>query len=75
MNEREKKRHYNDQRLLQIENGIFTPLVETTAANGAMARMRNKSSAKYLSGVLRPTLSQVLQIKSSENPNNILLPV
>lgn len=35
MNEREKKRQYNE-RVLQIENGTFTPLV--FAANGAMAK-------------------------------------
>ena len=34
-NEKEKKRHYNE-RVLQVENGSFTPLVFAT--NGAMSR-------------------------------------
>ena len=34
-NEKEKKRHYNE-RVLQVENGTFTPLV--FASNGAMSR-------------------------------------
>ena len=40
MNEKEKKKQYND-RILQVEHGSFTPLV--MSANGGMARECQKN--------------------------------